>query len=297
MIEEVVEDLLLFVDPNIGDDLDLTREYQFLDKELAELYPEPEKPPGTRVVDKLVKVYQRDGAERWMLLHVEVQGQNKGDFAGRMFEYYYRLTDRYKHPVAAIAVFTGRGSGGLPQEYEARCLWTTMRYEYKTLAISNYSDSELTASTNPFAAVLLVAKEILLRSPGSDADWDKILLENKLKIVRLVNEKLTVYGDKKAAAILRFLNNYVAFKMPETNRIFMEQMDVITGKKNTMGILEQLIEIKSGEALEEGKKLGRLEAVQILLKATDFSDKKIAGLVGVPLSTVKKIHSTLAQPQ
>lgn len=221
MIEEVVEDLLLFVDPAVGETLDLPRGYEFLDKELAELYPEPEKPPGTRVVDKLVKVHQRDGTERWMLMHIEVQGQNKGDFAGRMFQYYYRLRDRYGHPVAAVAIFTGQSGKTLPQSFEAQCLWTKVRYDYKTLFMSDYDASELSLSKNSFATILSIAKEVMIRKKKNDNE-DQELLDHKLMMVRLIKERTPDWGEKKANAILIFLNNYVSFQNPETNRIFME---------------------------------------------------------------------------
>jgi hypothetical protein len=63
MLEEVVEDLLLFVEPAINRDVDLKRGFEFLDKELAVISPEPGNTTGLRVVDKLVKVFLRDGAE------------------------------------------------------------------------------------------------------------------------------------------------------------------------------------------------------------------------------------------
>jgi len=50
------------------------------------MYPEPDKPSQTRYVDKLVKVYQRDGKEEWILVHVEVQGYHDKLFPARMFE-------------------------------------------------------------------------------------------------------------------------------------------------------------------------------------------------------------------
>jgi hypothetical protein len=59
LMEELMADLLLFVEPAIGRELDLGRGFEFLDKELTEMYPEPEKPSNTRVVDKLVKVFLR----------------------------------------------------------------------------------------------------------------------------------------------------------------------------------------------------------------------------------------------
>ena len=273
-------------------------------RQLAEMYPEPGKPPGTRVVDKLVKVYQKDGKEQWMLLHVEVQGTSKKDFSRRMFEYYYRLVERYHQPVAAVVIFTGRDGRTLPQVFEAQCLWTKVRYDYKTLFISDYSETALALNNNPFACILMIAKEIQSRKKKPSSNDEQALLEHKLMIVRLVKERLPVWGEKKAAAVLTFLNNYVSFKKSETNRIFMEQTDVIIGKKNTMGIIEALAEYKAEEAREkalkkgrkEGLREGKMESIRILLKHSDLPPEKIASIFGVPLSQVKEIKSTVQPP-
>jgi hypothetical protein len=82
----------------------------------------------------LIKVYLRDGAERWMLLHVEVQGSNDKDFAGRMFEYFIRVFSKHGHPVAEIAVLTGKDGKKMPAAYEDRCLW--MRARYREIILS-----------------------------------------------------------------------------------------------------------------------------------------------------------------
>ena len=289
MIEEVIEDLLLFVDPGIGKELDLGKGFEFLDKELAEIYPDADKAPDARVVDKLVRVYQRDGGERWMLLHVEVQGSNDKDFARRMFEYYVRLYSKYGRPVAAIAIFTGRGRK-MPAVFEDRCLWMRARYEYKTLNIADFPDEILESSTNPFAAVLLVAKEVLLRIKGTAEERDEILLERKLLMVKLLKKRLAVFGKKKTKGIHVFLENYVVFKNSETNRKFMEQRAQILGKKNTMGIVEQLVEMKRQEGIEEGLE----KAVQKLLVNSEFSPKKIAELMEVPVALVQKIKKEMS---
>jgi hypothetical protein len=72
LLEIVFDDLLRFVFPDADQVFDLQRAFVFLDKELAEMYPEPEKESDVRVVDKLVKVFRRDGAEEWLLVHVEI---------------------------------------------------------------------------------------------------------------------------------------------------------------------------------------------------------------------------------
>jgi predicted transposase YdaD len=294
MIEEIMADLLLFVDPGIGKVLDLERGFEFLDKELADIFPDPIA-SNLKAVDKLVKVFLCDGAERWILLHVEVQRKNGKGFPARMFEYFMRLRRR-GHPVAAIAILTGEEAEISPGVYEDLCLWTSVRYEYKTLRLVDYSDEWLAASTNPFAAVLLVAKEALLKLTGSDDERDRVLLEQKLLIDRLLNEKEAAFGERKTRAIKYFLYNYVVFKNPETNRKFVEESN--KDKNNiTMGIIEQMHEIKRQEGIEEGRREGIQEglenAVQKLLVNTALSPEEIAKVVEVPLSLVKKIKREL----
>src|SRR5258708_26291858 len=95
IIEEVFDDLLRFVFPKADELFDLKRKFGFLDKELAELYPEPDKSTDTRLVDKLVQVYRRDGRKEWLLVHLEVQGKSEREFPERMFRYYYRIFYRW----------------------------------------------------------------------------------------------------------------------------------------------------------------------------------------------------------
>jgi len=286
MIEEIMADLLLFVDPEIGKELDMDRGFEFLDKELADIFPDP-KASNIKAVDKLVKVFLCDGTERWVLLHVEVQGKNGKEFPTRMFEYYTRLR-RHGRPVAALAILTGEEGKKGPGVYEDRCLWTSVRYEYKTLRLVDYTDEVLIASTNPFAAVLLVAKEALLKLKGTNAEKDLALLEQKLLIDRLLNKKETLFGERKTRAVKYFLYNYVAFKNPETNRKFVEESN--KDKNNiTMGIIEQMHEVKRQEGIQEGLE----SAVRKLLVNTEFSPEEIAKVVEVPVVLVKKIKKEL----
>jgi len=54
------------------------------------MYPEPEKESDTRFADKLIKVFNRQGEEDWILVHIEVQGDTskRVQFTERMFRYY-----------------------------------------------------------------------------------------------------------------------------------------------------------------------------------------------------------------
>jgi len=308
MVEEVFEDMMRFVFPEADRELDFTRSFEFLDKELGEMYPEPEKPMQTREVDKLVKVYQKDGEERWMLVHLEVQGWNDPLFSKRMFQYYYRILDRFNRPVTAIAIFTDRAGRNMPNRFEDRCLGTRLTYEYNTLFTLDYTHAQLEASDNPFAIVLLVVKMAELKNIRSNDEFDALLLEQKTLIAILLHQK-RLFSEEKIKAIDIFLNNYITFRKPETNLIFMDRLDNITGKRKTMGIAEQLAEIKAKEALQEGLQKGMMEGlqkglergraeerenasivfVQNLLANTEFSIEKIASLANVSLGFVTKV--------
>ncbi|QQT64475.1 Abi family protein [Sphingobacterium multivorum] len=67
---------------------------------------------GVRYVDKLVKVFLKDGREQFVLYHVEIQSnKGRGDLAERMFRYFYRIWDRYKVPITAIAILADESKG------------------------------------------------------------------------------------------------------------------------------------------------------------------------------------------
>lgn len=286
VLERVFDDFLRFVFPQVDEVLDLERGFQFLDKELIEIYPEAEKASSTRHVDKLVRVYEKNGAEKYVLVHVEVQGYPDKEFALRMFEYSYRVLDRYKKRMTAIAIFTGADGAGMPDRYEDEFLGTSHVYRYNTLRITDYPDQVLKDSDNPFAVVLLAAKKALLEGKIPEME----LKDQKLLVAKLLYGK-GFFGKEKINGILIFLNNYVRLKGKEINRIFNSELDQYTGKLHTMDILEQVKELKIEEAREEGRTEEKVNTVRILLKSTDFPVAKIADLVGMPVPFVEEVKA------
>ncbi len=83
--------------------------YEFLDKELQQIARDAKL--GRRYADILVKVWRHGGEEAWVLVHVEVQAQQQAAFAERMYVYNYRLYDRYRRPVASLAVLADEQPG------------------------------------------------------------------------------------------------------------------------------------------------------------------------------------------
>ncbi|WP_223833795.1 RpnC/YadD family protein [Spirosoma profusum] len=99
ILEDVFDDFLRFFYPNADDLFDFDKGFGYLDKELEQLFPPEQDTYQPRYVDKLVKVFtQKAGKpiEQWILVHIEVQGYKDPHFAERMFQYYYRIFDKYR---------------------------------------------------------------------------------------------------------------------------------------------------------------------------------------------------------
>src|SRR5258708_7001957 len=79
--------------PRIHADIDWSRGYDSLDKELHQLMRDARLPKG--LADKLFKVWLKEGDEMWILIHIEVQGQREETFPRRLFVYNIRAFDRY----------------------------------------------------------------------------------------------------------------------------------------------------------------------------------------------------------
>ena len=304
LLEDVFDDLLRFVFPEADKVFDMQKGFEYFDKELNELTPEPDKGPDTRFVDKLVKVCRKDGKKEFVLIHIEVQGATKKhkQFPERMFQYYYRIFDRYRVPMTAIAIFTGPDGHKIPNRYEYHFLGTTHIYQYNTLNISDPTEEELEKSNNPFAVVLLAARKALLSGKIPENE----LLEQKLLVARSLLSKKQ-FSHKKIRKILLFLRNYIVFAKKETNRIFDKQINQITHQKNPMGIEEYLIEVEVQKRMakfhkrneqfqkrdENATEKSHRQFVVNLLKGTDFPMAKIASLAGVSVYYVKKVKASL----
>jgi hypothetical protein len=289
ILEEVFDDLLRFLFSYADKEYDLHRGFEFLDKELAKICPEADKPADTRIADKLVKVYTRDGKEEWILIHVEIQGDTskKEGFAERMFRYFYRILDKYHKPVSAVAIFTGRHGQTMPNRYEYSCGGTSLIYRYHTLSILDYSDEGLWYLDNPFAIVLMAARTALLKGTVPE----QFLQEKKLLIARQLLQKNI--PANKVRAIFAFLDNYIHLEDATLNLNFTQQVEHLDHKNYNMGIIEYLQQEAREEGLKTGQKEERERLTRSLLEKSELSVTKIANLIGVSTYFVNKIKKQL----
>lgn len=288
-MEEVFDDFLRFFFPDADDIFDMERGFEFLDKELEQLYPNQDN-SNLRFVDKLVKVFTKENTEKWILVHIEVQGYKDKDFGERMFTYYYRILDKYSKPITAFAIFTDSNINFHPQSYENSFLGTRLLYEYNSYKILEQNEEELLRNKNPFAIVILVAKAALLKGIIKEEE----LFALKFDLVKKLLEKQI--SKEKIQTIMDFLRVYVRFNTNDDNLKFDREIELITEKNTTtMGIRELIIDTiekeseAKGEARGEAKGIKKKDLIFVnnLLENTDFSNEKIASLAVVDVEFVE----------
>ncbi|WDN87061.1 hypothetical protein BuS5_00029 [Desulfosarcina sp. BuS5] len=155
ILEVYFREFLKFFFPKIEKDLDWKKGYVFLDKEFQSIVKEAKT--GRRHLDKLISVYRKNNQETWLLIHIEVQGTKETDFSERMYVYNYRTYDRYRRPVASLAVLTDETVSWRPERFVYEIWGCEASLCFPVVKILDYNNSEkkLLENTNPFAIVVL----------------------------------------------------------------------------------------------------------------------------------------------
>lgn len=154
ILDHFFQSFVEFFLPDLAEEIDWFRGYESLDKELNKLMRDQEI--GRRVVDKLMKVWLKNGKEIWLLIHIEIQAQAETEFPERMFIYHYRLFDKYEMPITSVAILADDHPHWRPSSYEKISPYTSIRFNFKTIKLLDYVDQQemLLMHSNPFAIVV-----------------------------------------------------------------------------------------------------------------------------------------------
>jgi hypothetical protein len=170
--------------PPIHADIDWSHVHTFLDKELQRIMPKGGR--GRQYVDKLVKVWRKDGREAWVHIHIEVQTRREAAFPRRMYAYNMRLADRYNRTVVSLAVLADDDANWRPDHYADELWGWSVRMNWPAVKLLDYADreQELEQSKNPFARVVLAHLKALETQgdPESRRTW-------KFRLVRGLYER------------------------------------------------------------------------------------------------------------
>jgi hypothetical protein len=183
-VEHYFSEFMAFYFPEAFVEIDWSKEHVFLDQELRAVVQDAEL--GKRFVDKLVRVTLLTGDEKWIYIHIEVQGTKQAEFSERMFVYNYRIYDRYCRPVASMAILVDEYVNWRPDHFCYSVLGSETSIRFPIAKLTDYHDQleALKASENSFAIV--TATHILTQQTRKN---DNERYEAKQLLVRLLYQR------------------------------------------------------------------------------------------------------------
>lgn len=250
VIDAFLEDFLSFFFPKIHQDIDWSRGYEFLDKELEQLNPDGES--SYRIADKLAKVYFKDGVETWLLIHIEVQGYKDISFERRMFIYNYRIMDFYnQEEVISLSILTDNSIKYRPKEYLYQRGEFTRYMKFPTVKLLDYNKDwqALETNPNPFAIVVMAQ----LKALKTKKDDTKLIW--KIKLMRMLYER--GYNREQILKLFRFLDWII--RLPKDLELkFRKEVEKEDVRMPYVTSIERLAK---EEGFLEGKQEGFLEII------------------------------------
>src|SRR5690625_3542917 len=259
----------------------------------------------------IVKVPLKSGTEKWVFIHIEVQGAQEESFSKRIFQYFYRIYDRFDEEVYAIALLTSERQSNKPDYFHYAFHGTTVNYTYNTYKFHEQSISELEKSTNQFAAAVIAGKY----ANKYRNDFNKNFVF-KRKLMRQILKKFNLHQDKTRRYIssLFYFIDYLLQTPNELNNKLKGDLFAHIRKDGeysmpiekrpespTLAGIFELFEQEGRakgkrEGRREGKKEGIEEARITFAKALineGFSNEKIAELTQLELEKVIKLRESL----
>ncbi len=176
ILEAYFPQAMQFFFPQTAALINWERPHEFLDKEFQQIAPKAEL--GRRYADKLVKVWQIQGEEIWLLIHVEIQAKSEDNFAERMFSYSLRIFDKFAQPAISLAILCDADSAWRPNQYSYNYPDCGLHFRFGTVKLLDYQNrwTELEASDNPFATVVMahLKTQQTTKQPGDWKHWLKL---------------------------------------------------------------------------------------------------------------------------
>jgi hypothetical protein len=183
----------------VHEQIDWTRNYEFLEQELQKIVRDAVT--KNRRVDKLVKVWRKNGKEALLYIHIEIQSQYDSDFPERMFIYHYRLYDRYGSRVTSLAVLGDNQEYWRPRSYHYETMGAELSFCFPMVKLLDYQEKwdELEKSRNPFSMVVRAHLKALetQKSPQQRLDW-------KMTLHKALYEES--YSEKEIIGLIVFLD-------------------------------------------------------------------------------------------
>ncbi|MDC3416676.1 hypothetical protein [Aquibacillus salsiterrae] len=299
IIQELFEEFILFFIPDLAEELDFSKRPEFLEQELFKEIIQEKK--GKQIADQIVKVYSKTGEEKWLIIHIEIEGSPRENFSKRMFRYFYHIYDKFNVDVVAMAVLTNNSNVLTKGEYHYALHGTSLTYQYNLFKISDYSEDELLNSDNPFAMAILAAKYVHETKDDVEKRY-----QFKIKLMKILSQKRKYpheYNRMYISVLIYFIDYLLQIPLELTKKLREQLIEIKEGKEMvyinrdsmpiSWGEFERIVK---AEGREEGKAEGKLEGkkegkriVAKKLLEDGMSFEFVAKYTEIPMEELKKL--------
>lgn len=271
--------------PNVSALIDWHKPCVLLDKELQMIMRGAKT--GKRLLDKLFKVYLRNGQEQWILIHVEIQQTKETDFARRMFVYNYRIFDKYQQAILSCAILTDRNKHWRPNSFKIGFADSYLCSRFVVIKMIDYRNQlkEIEESNNIFACIIYsqIGAIDLFKKPEEVRKQEKFALTK-----RLYNKG---FNKDEISNLYKFIDWLICLPKPleieyinDVNQLEeMNKMAYVTSMER-FGKIVFRNQGRQEEKNEIAKRM--LEAgfdLKMIQKMTKLTNEEIEGLIAVVL--------------
>jgi hypothetical protein len=225
----------------------------------------------------LFKVWDCNGQEQWLLIHVEVQGGYESAFAERMFIYNVRAFQLYNRTVVSLAVLTDEHPEWRPNQFEYGRWGSTTGIKFPVVKLIDYAQHSavLEHDNNPFAAVVQAHLKALETKdePATRSRW-------KLQLVKGLYERK--WTAEQVRQLFRLIDWIMALpkELEEQFRVAVYDYE---GEKR-MPYVTSIERLAKKEGREEGR---REELYDLVAQALETRHGQAGRRL---LSKIKRIH-------
>ncbi|WP_153722812.1 RpnC/YadD family protein [Sporosarcina cascadiensis] len=238
-----------------------------------------------------MKVYLKEGGEQWILIHIEVQGVNEEDFSKRMFQYFYRIFDRYEKKIAALAIMTSPYKNNYPKSFQYDFFCTTLNYKYTICKVFDYDDDMLRHSDSLFSKIILAAKYLY---KTDNEEQKRYVFKSQLMRELIRNQS---YSRLSVQAVLHFVDYLLKLPKELEQQLFQSiypllgeerKLMELYNKDNASPTIYNAFDLERIQGREEGILEARKSIARNLLKqklaleaiiaATQLSKEEIEAL-------------------
>jgi hypothetical protein len=255
---------IAFFLPDLYKDIDTERPPVFLDNELHAIWRAMKT--GLKMTDKLVQVWLKNGEERLLLVHIEVQARFETLFSKRMFTISYRILDRYKVQPVALAVFVDTPIPADFDTFKDTIYGTEMFYKYNAYKVITQTEEELLKRDDNLFALVVLANLRTIQTKGKEdekkekLEFDRLTFKKHLyNLLVERNFEPEVYYD-----VLNFIDYMMI--LPESLKIEYENFTTKTTKKS-----KDMLKLKPGPGMK-----GTADAIYLGAYGVDVATEREA---------------------